>query len=219
MGAVAANRKGSSAERQVLWRSVPDEAEFLVISGCLEGAAFSRGERKSIAGNGGRCRVRANAAAGRNQPATDSDRPCSPYAAAWLDLASRSGVRRHATRASISAHTGKYLLGYAASRRSWRLLDLGSVMKLIEAIRDLESLDEESTIYAAEPWHEDSEAIVAREPDSGGLPAEAEKRGLKYFLEVFIARDFAADWASALGAQPSLQQKCARLIKYASTDA
>lgn len=91
-------------------------------------------------------------------------------------------------------------------------------MKLLDVIRDLETLDEESTIYAAEPWTEDSEVIVSREPDSGGLPPEAERRGLKYFLEVFIARDFAADWASHLGAQPSLQQKCARLIKYATTD-
>ncbi len=92
-------------------------------------------------------------------------------------------------------------------------------MKLIELIRDLESLDEEDTIYAAEPWNDDSEAIVAREPDAGGLPPEAERKGLKYFLEVFVARDFAADWSSELGARPSVQQKCARLIEYAATDA
>jgi hypothetical protein len=90
------------------------------------------------------------------------------------------------------------------------LLDLGSVMKLIEVIRDLESLDEEDTIYAAEPWNEDAEGIVAREPDAGGLPAEAEERGLKYFLEVFVVRDFAADWSSELGARPSVQQKQVR---------
>jgi hypothetical protein len=29
--------------------------------------------------------------------------------------------------------------------------DLGAMMKLLEVIRDLETLDEESTIYAAEP--------------------------------------------------------------------
>jgi hypothetical protein len=93
------------------------------------------------------------------------------------------------------------------------------MMKLLEVIRDLETLDEESTIYTAEPWTEDSEVVVLREPDSGGLPAEAERRDLKYFLEVLIARDFAADWASHLSTQPSLQQKCTRLIKYATTDA
>jgi len=93
------------------------------------------------------------------------------------------------------------------------------MMRLIEAIRDLDSLDEESTIYAAEPWNENSEAIVAREPEAGGLPSEAERLGLKYFLEVFIAREVIEGWMSNLDAQPTLQQKCARLIKYAITDA
>lgn len=93
------------------------------------------------------------------------------------------------------------------------------MMKLIEVIQNLDSLDGESTIYAAEPWTENSEAIVAREPESGGLPTEAEKLGLKYFLEVFIARDFLEGWMSNLDAQPTLQEKCARLIKYSMTDA
>jgi hypothetical protein len=92
-------------------------------------------------------------------------------------------------------------------------------MKLIEVVRDLESLDAESTIYAAEPWNSESEALVAPEPASGGLPIDAEKQGLKYFLEVFIARDFAADWALQLGARPSVLQTCARLIEYATSDA
>jgi hypothetical protein len=96
---------------------------------------------------------------------------------------------------------------------------MGTMMKLIEAIRNLDALDDESTIYAAEPWAENSEAIVAREPESGRLPPEAERLGLKYFLEVFIARDFLEGWLSNLDARPTLQQKCARLIKYAATDA
>ena len=67
-------------------------------------------------------------------------------------------------------------------------------MTLLEAVRDLDSLDEGSTIYAAEPWAEGSQAIVASEPDAGGLPAEAQKLGLKYFLEVFVAREFLEGW-------------------------
>jgi hypothetical protein len=96
---------------------------------------------------------------------------------------------------------------------------MGPAMKLIEAIRDLNILDEEGTIYASQPWTEDSEAIVAHEPESGGLPDEAEQLGLIYFLEVFIARDFVESWMASLDAQPTLQQKCARLIQYAATDA
>jgi RHS repeat-associated protein len=114
---------------------------------------------------------------------------------------------------------GLNLYAYADGRRPRRLFNLGAMMKLIEAIRSLDALDEESTMYAAEPWTENSEAIVAREPESGGLPADAEKLGPKYFLEVFIARDFLEGWMSNLDAQPTLQQKRARLIKYAITDA
>jgi hypothetical protein len=92
-------------------------------------------------------------------------------------------------------------------------------MTLIEAVRDLRLLDDEGTIYAEEPWTEDSRAVVAREPPAGGHPAGAEALRLKYFLEVFVARDFLADWGAVLGAQPALRQKCARLIRHALTDA
>ena len=92
-------------------------------------------------------------------------------------------------------------------------------MTLLDAINTLDDLDEVSTIYAAEPWAENSKAIVAQEPASGGLPAEAEKLGLKYFLEVFIARDFLDDWKGSLDEEPTLQEKCARLIQYAINDA
>jgi hypothetical protein len=93
------------------------------------------------------------------------------------------------------------------------------MMTLLEAIRDLDSSDEGSTIYAAEPWSADSLAVVAPEPDTGGLPAEAQKPGLKYFLEVFVARDFLEGWVGSLNAEPTTQEKVARLIKYAITDA
>lgn len=96
---------------------------------------------------------------------------------------------------------------------------MGEIMTLIEAIRDLESLDGDNTIYAAEPWTRNSSAIVAPEPVIGGLPPEVIKLGMKYFLEVFIARDFLEDWKSSLGIEPTLEQQCERLIKYATTDA
>jgi hypothetical protein len=91
-------------------------------------------------------------------------------------------------------------------------------MKLIELVRDLNAVDERSAIYASQPWAETSEAIVAHEPEAGGMPAEAERLGLKYFLEVFIARDFIEDWAANCDTQPTLQQKSARLIEYAAID-
>ena len=83
----------------------------------------------------------------------------------------------------------------------------------------MDALEGESTIYAAKPWSADSEAIVSREPESGGLPADAGRLGLEYFLEVFIAREFMEGWLSKLKSQPSLHDKCARIIEYADTDA
>ena len=92
-------------------------------------------------------------------------------------------------------------------------------MNLSDVLRDLEAFDADGTIYAAKPWTENSEAIVAREPEAGGLPVEAKRLGLDYFLETFIACEFLERWMSSLGEMPTLQQKCARLISYATHDA
>jgi len=92
-------------------------------------------------------------------------------------------------------------------------------MKLIDVIRQISALDESSTIYAAEPWNPSSEAIVAPEPETGGLPVEAQSLGLKYFLEVFIARDFLEGWLENENSEPTDIQKCKRLIEYAINDA
>jgi hypothetical protein len=96
---------------------------------------------------------------------------------------------------------------------------MGAMMTLIEIIRDLDSFDSEGIICAKKPWTEDSHGIVVVVPQARRLPAEAEKLGMDYFLDVFIARDFLEDWRANLDAEPTLQQKCARLIKYAITDA
>lgn len=93
------------------------------------------------------------------------------------------------------------------------------MMLLIDAVRDMDSLDDEWTIYAAEPWTASSNAIVAPEPEAGGLPPEAQTLGLKYFLEVFVAREFLEGWKSNMASAPPLELQCARLIQYATTDA
>ena len=90
-------------------------------------------------------------------------------------------------------------------------------MTLIEAIKDLERHDAEATIYAAEPWAAESQAVVAFEPEEGRVPAGAEN--LSYFLEIFVARDFLEDWEPTLESTPTLQERCARLVQYAINDA
>ena len=92
-------------------------------------------------------------------------------------------------------------------------------MKLIEAIRELASLDDDGVIYASKPWTPSSEAVVADGPDSGAPPDEAKRLGLKYFLEVFIAREVLEGWLSNLDTKPTLEDTCARIIEYAINDA
>ena len=96
---------------------------------------------------------------------------------------------------------------------------MGEIVTLIEIIRDLDSFDSEGIICATKPWTENSPAIVVVDPQARRLPPEAEKLGMDYFLDVFIAREFLEDWMATLDYESTLQQKCARLIKYALTDA
>jgi hypothetical protein len=91
-------------------------------------------------------------------------------------------------------------------------------MKLIELVWDLNTLDKRSTTYASRPWSDTSEAIVAYEPDAGRMPSGAERLNLKYFLEVFIARNFIEDWTANCETRPTIQQMCAKLIEYAAND-
>jgi hypothetical protein len=92
-------------------------------------------------------------------------------------------------------------------------------MILKEAILGLESVDRDGTIFAAEPWTENSHVVIERVTETGLATTQAVKCGLKYFLEVSIAQEFLQDWKENLGAEPSLKQQCARLVQYAMTDA
>ena len=51
------------------------------------------------------------------------------------------------------------------------------------------------------------------------LPVTLERLKMKYFLGVFIARDFLDDWTASVEKSPTLQQKCTRLTRYAINDA
>ena len=99
---------------------------------------------------------------------------------------------------------------------------MGQIVKLVKLVERLAELDGEDTIYACEPWTEDSAAMVAREDQDRkpfGIPLEAAEAGMMYFLEVFIAREVVEDWIAALGKKPTLSATCRRLIEYATYDA
>lgn len=55
---------------------------------------------------------------------------------------------------------------------------MGQVTRLGDVIGRLSELDSEDSIYASEPWTEQSEAMVTREPEAGGLPTEGSNAGI-----------------------------------------
>jgi hypothetical protein len=100
---------------------------------------------------------------------------------------------------------------------------MGQIVKLLKLVECLDELDGEDTIYACEPWAEDSDAMVAPEdPESAAqfyIPLEAVEAGMNYFLEVFIAREVVEGWIASLDEKPTPTAICQRLIRYAIDDA
>ncbi|MFD2052812.1 hypothetical protein ACFSQT_06720 [Mesorhizobium calcicola] len=92
-------------------------------------------------------------------------------------------------------------------------------MKLLDIVGRLSELDEADTIYVSEPWTENSDAMVAPQPEGALVPAEAAKEGLTYFLEIHIAIEVTEGWVASLKEKPSLSAVCERLIYYATYDA
>ena len=88
-----------------------------------------------------------------------------------------------------------------------------------ELLDALDSLDDDLTIYAHEPWRSDSEAVAAREPADGGLPVDAREKKLSYFLEVSIAKEVLEDWLASQEEPAAPAARVDRLIHYATYDA
>lgn len=88
------------------------------------------------------------------------------------------------------------------------------MFRLSDIIERIAEFDDELTVYVAPEWTPKSAALVAREPDAGGLPAEASSRQLKYFLEVFVIKEV-LDGLETL----DNEARTARLIAYAMNDA
>lgn len=96
---------------------------------------------------------------------------------------------------------------------------MGQVTRLAEAIERLTEFGRDDIIYAAEPWTENSLAVIILEEADEPVFFLADGTGFKYFLEVGIATDFVEDWAACLDEEPSLTQICDRIIRYAIDDA
>jgi hypothetical protein len=91
--------------------------------------------------------------------------------------------------------------------------------KLLDIVTSLAEYSEELTIYAQQPWSCESLAVVAREPDAGGVPPEAAALAAAYFIEVSVANEVLSGWRENQRRNPSVQDDCERLIHYAVHDA
>lgn len=92
-------------------------------------------------------------------------------------------------------------------------------MTIEQAITELNQLDPDATIYAIEPWHPWSAAMIAKEESNGRPPKEALDRGMSYFLGVQEAIELSVDLFGSASAPPSSHELCTRLIQYALYDA
>ena len=87
-------------------------------------------------------------------------------------------------------------------------------LKLRDVVDQIDDFDDELTVYAAPEWTPESAVIVAREPDGGGVPPEAQTEGMRYFLEIFIVKEVLEGLQEL-----DVDGKTRRLIRYAITDA
>jgi hypothetical protein len=92
-------------------------------------------------------------------------------------------------------------------------------MTLRDIVQKLKQADHKATIYAVKPWNIHSEAMIALEPEEGGLPSEAKTKGMEYFLEISVAQDFMEEWIKSQKPDVSLEVQCDRFISYAENDA
>ena len=88
---------------------------------------------------------------------------------------------------------------------------------LLELITKIDQLDREDVICAKPVWRPDSEARVFRLTEDYRVPDEAKALGYDYFLEVDVIRQVLEEFGNRPDA--SLEEKCRRIIHYATYDA
>jgi hypothetical protein len=92
-------------------------------------------------------------------------------------------------------------------------------MTLEDLLANLHELDDELTIFVApdHPPRCSSEAIAVVEPEGGVLAVEG-ATGMRYLLEVNLAKDVVEVWREH-GGDNSLESACRAILHYASHDA
>jgi hypothetical protein len=86
---------------------------------------------------------------------------------------------------------------------------------LRELVEQLQTLDDDATIFVRRDWTPESPANIFALTDEGRVPEAPKQLGLSYFLEVSIAREV----DSGMPEEATVDERCARLIQYAMYDA
>lgn len=99
---------------------------------------------------------------------------------------------------------------------------LAEILEHLDQFNDEEDEDDDRvlTIYASKQAQGSgsSEAVVCYQPDDGSIPDQAE--GLKYLLEVFLAKDAIRVWSEwRQNAAPATQDRVDAVLYYATHNA
>jgi hypothetical protein len=87
---------------------------------------------------------------------------------------------------------------------------------LAGAIDQLDTLDEDSTIFVRRPWSAVAEARVSPLDEDSRVPAAVKEGGFEYFLEVHVAREVLEDCDSR---SLTREERIRLLLYYAENDA
>jgi hypothetical protein len=91
---------------------------------------------------------------------------------------------------------------------------------LRQVVARLDELDEELIIYVEgrDNWSMSTPAVALSKMPDGDVPLERD--GLRYFLEVDLAREVVEVWIEWRdGRVPTIEEACAAIIHYAENDA
>ena len=91
------------------------------------------------------------------------------------------------------------------------------MMTLLDIIERIDQLNDEDVVFVRPEWSPESEAALFELTGDLEVPAEPKQLGLKYFLEVAVAREVLDGFASRPDA--TTREKAERLIHYATYDA
>lgn len=91
------------------------------------------------------------------------------------------------------------------------------IMKLIDLITLIDSVDEDLIIFQKDSIDIDSETELLTENIAKSVVNQHEK--YIYFIEVFLAKEFIYDWVNSLNYVPTNEEIANRLLEYVLNDA